>query len=77
MNGMLGSLGSRVIHEDWTIVFPIIAFLISFPIFVYIVYRAVRMKKSKAEHAAHLPLQKDEEPVTPRKKAHCDGTGEK
>jgi len=61
-------MGSRVIFEDWTIIFPIIAFLVAFPIFAYIVYKALRMKQSKADHMAHLPLQHDTDPVTPRNK---------
>lgn len=49
----------RILHEDWTSIVPIIAFVFTFTIFVVAIVRSIRMKKSVSEHLAALPLQDD------------------
>lgn len=46
----------RFIFEDWVIVFPVVAFITAACIFGCFVYRAVRMRRSQAEHFAQLPF---------------------
>ena len=49
----------RIFHEDWTTVVPIIAFVITFVVFLTITIRAFRMKKETRQHLSSLPLQDD------------------
>lgn len=56
----------RILHEDWTTIVPIIAFGITFTFFVVMVIRAARMKKSKRDHLAALPLEDDKTDKTSR-----------
>ena len=49
----------RILHEDWTSIVPIIAFALTFTIFVVAIVRSIRMKKAMSEHLAALPLQDD------------------
>lgn len=46
----------RIIHEHWTHVVPIIAFVLTFLVFVTATVRALRMKKPQRVHLAALPL---------------------
>ena len=50
----------RLTYENWHYAVPIIAFLLTFGVFVYFVIRAIRMRRSKADYMSHLPLQDDE-----------------
>lgn len=50
----------RVISENWTEWAPYVGFWITFVVFLVLVIRAVRMKKSKREHAKNLPLEGDQ-----------------
>lgn len=49
----------RILHEDWTSIVPIIAFIVTFTIFVVAIVRSIKMKKATSEHLASLPLQND------------------
>ncbi len=49
----------RILHEDWTSVVPIIAFVVTFTIFVVAIVRSIRMKQTTSDHLASLPLQDD------------------
>lgn len=51
----------RVFHEDWTTIVPIVAFVITFTFFVVMIVRAARMRKSKSDHLASLPLDDDQD----------------
>jgi len=46
----------RIQYAEWSEILPILAFCISFLLFLLIVIRAIRMKKSKAKEMANLPL---------------------
>jgi hypothetical protein len=47
----------RIFHEEWTTTVPIIAFILTFSIFLIIFVRAIRMKKNTRDYLSRLPLQ--------------------
>lgn len=47
----------RVILEDWHQWVPYVSFGITFSVFLIVLIRALLMRKDKAEHMAHLPLE--------------------
>ncbi len=51
----------RLVIEDWQQVLPVIAFSLTFGIFLVLSVRALLMKRSKADYMAHLPLGENEE----------------
>lgn len=54
----------RIIYENWTLWVPIIAFILTFGVFVFIFVRSVLMKKETADRLAALALE-DESPPEP------------
>lgn len=50
---------SRLIYDEWVFYVPIVAFMLSFLVFVYIVLRSVTMKKNQVDYMSHLPLEDD------------------
>ena len=46
----------RVVYEDWMDILPIIAFVLTFAVFVFVFIRALRMQKDEAARMAHLPV---------------------
>lgn len=50
----------RLIYEDAFLVFPFVAFFVTFFVFVYFVLSAWRMKQRQADYFAKLPLDKEE-----------------
>ncbi len=46
----------RVLYEEWHATVPILAFLLTFGVFLYFVVRTLRMKRSKVDYMAGLPL---------------------
>ncbi len=57
----------RLILEDWTHVVPILAFALTFLVFLYFVIRAFMLKRSHLEHLAQLPLDEEQpEPALPK-----------
>jgi hypothetical protein len=53
---------TRLTLESWHTIVPIVAFLLTFGVFVHFVVRAIRMKKKDVEHISHLPLDDDPNP---------------
>lgn len=49
----------RIIHEEWTNIVPMIAFAVTFTIFVITTIRALRIRPDERERLAKLPLQED------------------
>jgi hypothetical protein len=49
----------RIIFDDWVMVFPLVAFVTAACIFGCFVYRALRMRRSQADHFAQLPFQNE------------------
>ncbi|MDB2673387.1 hypothetical protein N9Y81_00385 [Akkermansiaceae bacterium] len=50
----------RIFHEEWAAIVPIIAFLITFTFFIVMMVKAARMKKSRQDELASLPLEDDQ-----------------
>lgn len=55
---------NRIEYAEWTTVVPIIAFVLTFSVFVILVTRAMLMKKSRIAELARLPLD-DQKPGIP------------
>lgn len=51
---------SRLQFEEWHTAVALIAFIITFTAFVYLVVRAMRMKRDKIKHLSELPLEEEE-----------------
>ncbi len=49
----------RIQYAEWQEILPVLAFIISFLLFLLIVIRAVRMRKDKARKMAELPLSNE------------------
>ncbi|MFC7338362.1 hypothetical protein ACFQY0_14305 [Haloferula chungangensis] len=50
---------SRVTHEDWTNIVPLIAFGVLFTVFVVTTIRALRLKPEERERLSTMPLDQD------------------
>ena len=48
---------SRIAYENWATPVAIMAFALIVLAFVVILVRTLRMKETKRDHAAHLPLE--------------------
>ena len=46
----------RIIHEQWTMVVPIISFVLTAAVFLIFTIRALIMRKSESKHLSSLPL---------------------
>jgi hypothetical protein len=57
---------SRVHYDNWQTVIPLIAFILTFTVFLYFSIRALCMQRTQIESMSHLPLENDETP-NPRK----------
>ncbi len=53
----------RLQLETWHDYIPVIAFLLTFAVFLFCTFRALCMHRDQAERLAALPL--DDEPTTP------------
>ncbi len=50
----------RLILEDWHMLIPVVAFLLTFAVFLVLSVKALLMGKKQSEHMASLPLLKDD-----------------
>lgn len=50
----------RVLYEQWTDIVPIVAFVLTFTVFLVFTIRAFLMKKDRADAMAHLPISDPE-----------------
>jgi hypothetical protein len=55
---------SRVQYEHWHTIIPMVAFALTFTVFVYFFVRALRMQRTKADAMSNLPLENDDTPRT-------------
>jgi hypothetical protein len=51
----------RFIHEDWVMIFPIVAFIATASTVAYFAWHALRMKRPQVERFENLPFN-DENP---------------
>jgi hypothetical protein len=49
----------RIDYADWVDIVPIIAFVLTFSVFVILVTRTILMKKPQVKQLASLPLEDD------------------
>ncbi|MEM8954663.1 MAG: hypothetical protein AAGD22_10970 [Verrucomicrobiota bacterium] len=49
----------RLNLESWHGIIPIVAFILTFGVFIYFVVRALTMKKKDVKHISRLPLDDD------------------
>ena len=50
----------RLLIEEWTTVFTLVAFVTALSVYVTVFYRTLRMGRAQADHLAQLPFEKDE-----------------
>ena len=60
----------RISYDEWTEVVPIIAFILTFGVFVFFVVRAFRLHRDEAGRMASLPL--DLEPANANREENHD-----
>lgn len=46
----------RVIHENWATAVPIISFVVTAGVFLFVSIRAIRLPKDRREHLSRIPL---------------------
>jgi hypothetical protein len=51
---------SRVLYENWHSIVPVIAFVVTFTVFISAFTRSLAMRKDKAEAMAAKPLEDGE-----------------
>ena len=59
----------RILYENWHSLVPLIAFVLTFAVFIVAFVRTLLMKKDQVKHMATLPLDLDEtssEEIHPR-----------
>lgn len=49
----------RVIHENWAAIVPIISFVVTAGVFLFVSIRAIRLPKARREHLARIPLDEN------------------
>jgi len=50
----------RISYEEWHAMVPVIAFILTFGVFVFFVVRALRLRREEVNHMASLPLDLDD-----------------
>jgi hypothetical protein len=58
----------RLLIEEWTTIFTLVAFVTALSVYVTVFYRALRMRSAQVEQLAHLPFV-DESTVAAKKPA--------
>lgn len=60
----------RISFEAWHEIVPVVAFVLTFGVFVYFVVRALRMKRERADYMANLPLREKGNHLTEKEETH-------
>ena len=55
----MSKLFKRISYEEWHEVVPIIAFILTFGVFVFFVVRALRLQRDEVSRMASMPLDPD------------------
>jgi hypothetical protein len=50
---------SRIIYEDWQLIFPVIALLVASTVYIVAAWRATTMDAAQVERMAQMPLEKE------------------
>jgi hypothetical protein len=48
---------TRIIYEDWQLIFPVVALAVASCVYLAAAWRATRMKSGQAERLAQLPFE--------------------
>ncbi len=49
----------RILIEDWTTIFTIVAFVTVASIYLTMLYRTLRLKRNEMDHLSNLPFTED------------------
>ncbi|MEP2776725.1 MAG: hypothetical protein ABJQ29_11055 [Luteolibacter sp.] len=49
----------RVIHENWAAIVPIISFVITAGVFLFVSIRAIRLPKDRRDALSRIPLEEN------------------
>lgn len=60
----------RLIFEEWQMVIPVVAFALTFAVFLVLSVKAILLGKKQSDHMASLPLANDE--GTQKREANSD-----
>ncbi|MGJ8635001.1 MAG: hypothetical protein ACSHX7_13875 [Luteolibacter sp.] len=52
----------RIIHEQWTLIVPVISFVVTASVFTFVTIRALQLPKDRREKLANLPLDSEPKP---------------
>lgn len=47
----------RILYDHWHTIIPIIAFVLTFSVFIFYVVRALRMGRPEADRLSRMPLE--------------------
>lgn len=50
---------TRIIYEDWQLIFPVIALLVASTVYLVAAWRAGTMDSAQADRLARLPFEKE------------------
>jgi ABC-type nickel/cobalt efflux system permease component RcnA len=50
----------RILIEDWTTIFTLMAFVTVASIYLTMLYRTVRLRRAELDHLSNMPLADDE-----------------
>ena len=50
----------RIAYEEWHTAVPIIAFVLTFGVFIFFVVRAIRIRSDEVDRMASVPLDLDD-----------------
>jgi hypothetical protein len=50
---------TRIIYEDWQLIFPVVALAVASTIFLAAAWRAAHMKTSEADRLARMPFENE------------------
>jgi len=50
---------TRIIYEDWQLIFPVVALAVASCVFIAAAVRAARMKPDQADRMASMPLENE------------------
>lgn len=65
---------NRINYEEWTVIFPIVSFFVTFGIFGVAAWWAFTLKRRRVTHLANIPLvDGDDAPAAPERPRKCCG----
>lgn len=63
----------RLLIDDWTTIFTLMAFATVASIYLTMLYRTVRLRRAEVDHLSNLPLA-DDESATPAQQPSASAT---